>query len=180
MRIISGIYKGKRLTAPKTLPVRPTTDFAKEGLFNILHHRIDFEEVTVLDLFSGTGNIAYEFASRGSREVRAIDIDFGCVKFIKKTALELDLPIEAIKMDVFKYIDTATSRYDIIFADPPYAIDTNSLIKLIENIFANHLLKEDGLLIVEHPKQVNLSEVLNFSESRKYGSSVFSFFRHSI
>lgn len=180
MRIISGIYKGKRLTAPKTLPVRPTTDFAKEGLFNILHHRIDFEEVTVLDLFSGTGNIAYEFASRGSREVRAIDNDFGCVKFIKKTALELDLPIEAIKMDVFKYIGTGTSHYDIIFADPPYAMDTNSLIKLIEDIFAYHCLKEDGLLIVEHPKQVTLSDVVNFRESRKYGSSVFSFFRHSV
>ncbi len=179
MRIISGIYKGKRLTAPKTLPVRPTTDFAKEGLFNILHHRIDFEEVTVLDLFSGTGNIAYEFASRGSREVMAVDNDFGCVKFIKKTAMELDLPIEAVKLDVFKYISTGNSSYDIIFADPPYAIDTSLLKELIENIFLCNWLKEDGLLIIEHPKQVVLSEVTHFTESRKYGSSVFSFFRHS-
>lgn len=176
MRIISGIYKGKRLTAPKTLPVRPTTDFAKEGLFNILHHRIDFIDVTVLDLFSGTGNIAYEFASRGSKEVLAIDNDFGCVKFIKKTALELDLPIEAMKLDVLKYIRTGNSKYDIIFADPPYAIDTELLKELIRNVFEHDWLKEDGLLIVEHPKQVNLSEEAHFTESRKYGSSIFSFF----
>jgi 16S rRNA (guanine966-N2)-methyltransferase len=178
MRIISGIYKGKRLTAPKTLPVRPTTDFAKEGLFNILHHRIDFEEVTVLDLFSGTGNIAYEFASRGSKAIMAIDSDFGCVKFIKKTALELELPIEALKLDVFKYIQTGNSSYDIVFADPPYAIETDLLKEMVKNVFDHNWLKEDGLLIVEHPKQVNLSEIAQFTESRKYGSSVFSFFSH--
>lgn len=179
MRIISGIYKGKRLTAPKTLPVRPTTDFAKEGLFNILHHRIDFEEVKVLDLFSGTGNIAYEFASRGSMEVMAIDNDFGCVNYINKTAQELDLPIKAMKLDVLKYIRTGNSSYDIIFADPPYAIETDLLKELINNVFDKMWLKEDGLLIVEHPKQVVLSEVPHFMESRKYGSSVFSFFGHS-
>ena len=102
MRIISGQYKGKRLTAPKSLPVRPTTDFAKEALFNILNHRIDFNDVKMLDLFAGTGNISYEFASRGTQEITCVDADFGCIKFISKIADELSFPIRAIKSDVYK------------------------------------------------------------------------------
>lgn len=176
MRIISGIHKGRRLMAPKNLPVRPTTDFAKEGLFNILHHRIHFHEIKVLDLFSGTGNIAYEFASRGAKDVTAVDSDFGCVRYIKKTAEELNLPIEALKLDVFKYIDKSNSRFDIIFADPPYAIDTKALKELIQKVFELNWLKENGLLIIEHPKTVNLSEEPHYIESRKYGGSLFSFF----
>ena len=105
MRIISGKNKGQRLTAPKKLPVRPTTDMAKEALFNILNNQYYFNEVSVLDLFAGTGNISYEFASRGSENITAVDVDFGCIKYITATSSEMDFPIVAIKKDVFQYSD---------------------------------------------------------------------------
>ena len=122
MRIISGKYKGKRLMAPKKLPVRPTTDFAKEGLFNILNNKIRFDEVSLLDLFSGTGNISYEFASRGTDEVTSVDAHYGCVKYINQISEELDFSIKTVKSDVFKYLKTTPFTFDVIFADPPYAI----------------------------------------------------------
>ena len=106
MRIISGKFKGKRLIAPKTLPVRPTTDMAKEALFNILNFQIDFQEIKLLDLFAGTGNISYEFISRGTTQITAVDQHYGCVKFINKTANELEAEINTVKSDVFKYLDT--------------------------------------------------------------------------
>src|SRR6056300_484568 len=105
MRIMSGTFKGKRLQAPKQLPVRPTTDMAKEGLFNILNNRYYFDELKVLDLFSGTGNIAYEFASRGSLDITTVDGDYGCVKFIEKITKELDFPIKSVKMDAFLFLE---------------------------------------------------------------------------
>lgn len=176
MRIISGQYKGKRLTAPKSLPVRPTTDFAKEALFNILNHRIDFNEVTVLDLFAGTGNISYEFASRGAEEIWAVDADFGCIKFISKTAEELEFPIKAIKSDVYKYLASAAGSFNVVFADPPYAFAIEQMDSLVQSLYANNWIKEDGMVIIEHTKHINLSSILNFTEARKYGGSVFSFF----
>jgi 16S rRNA (guanine(966)-N(2))-methyltransferase RsmD len=176
MRIISGSHKGRRLTAPKNLPVRPTTDFAKEGLFNILHHQIDFPEVTMLDLFSGTGNIAFEFASRGCPEITSVDAHHGCVAFIKKTADELEFPISTIKSDVFKYLEKATGSYDVIFADPPYAFEVQELNTIVEKIFQNGLLKPDGMIIIEHSKQIDISELPHFEHFRRYGGSVFSFF----
>ncbi|MEZ8003576.1 MAG: RsmD family RNA methyltransferase, partial [Patiriisocius sp.] len=120
MRIISGLHKGKRLMAPKSLPVRPTTDFAKEGLFNILNHRWMFQDISLLDLFSGTGNISYEFASRGCKDITSVDSHFGCVKYISKISEELDYNIHAIKADIFKYTKMPSRSFDIIFADPPY------------------------------------------------------------
>ena len=176
MRIISGTHKGKRLQAPKSLPVRPTTDFAKEALFNILNHKIDFSEVSMLDLFSGTGNIAYEFASRGCQNITAVDAHYGCVKFISQTAETLDFPIQTIKADVSKYVCMSHSKFDVIFADPPYIFDAEEIEKIVMQIFENSLLSEDGFLIIEHSKHTDLAKVPHFERSRKYGGSVFSFF----
>ncbi len=178
MRIISGNYKGKRITAPSKLPVRPTTDMAKEALFNILNNQYHFQNLAVLDLFSGTGNIAYEFAARGSKPITAVDANYDCVKFIKKTSAELDFPITTIKSDVFKYLEKAAGKNDIIFADPPYNIDLSEFEKIVQLVFENKLLNDDGLLIVEHSKHSDLSHIENFRDQRRYGGSVFSFFEY--
>jgi 16S rRNA (guanine(966)-N(2))-methyltransferase RsmD len=176
MRIISGSFKGKRLMAPKNLPVRPTTDMAKEGLFNILNNRYYFDELKVLDLFSGTGNIAYEFASRGSRDITVVDAHFGCIKYIDQTAAQLNVPINSIKMDVFSFLEKTTDQFDIIFADPPYDMDVEDFNKIVELTFERTLLKPGGSLIVEHEKHTHLKEAEGFLEDRKYGGSVFSFY----
>ncbi len=176
MRIISGKHKGRRITAPKNLPVRPTTDMSKEALFNILNNHFNFNGLKVLDLFSGTGNISYEFASRGSGPITSVDGDMGCVNFIKKTATELDLDISAIKSDVFTFLERNKSTYDIIFADPPYNLDQKEFEKVIQLIFDNELLDEDGMLIVEHSKHTILNHMTNFSFDKHYGGSVFSFY----
>lgn len=176
MRIISGKYKGKRLMAPKKLPVRPTTDFAKEGLFNILNNKVRFDEVSLLDLFSGTGNISYEFASRGTEEVTSVDAHYGCIKYINQISEELDFSIKTIKSDVFKYLKTTPFTFDVIFADPPYAIDQSEFEDIINKIFERSLLNPEGMLIIEHSKHTDLSEVKHFVEDRRYGGSIFSFF----
>jgi len=176
MRIISGKHKGRRITAPKNLPVRPTTDMSKESLFNILNNHFNFNGLKVLDLFSGTGNISYEFASRGSGSIISVDGDMCCVNFIKKTANELDLNISAIKSDVFSFLKKNKSTYDIIFADPPYNLDQKEFEKIIQLIFDNELLCEEGMLIIEHSKHTKLNHMSNFSFDKHYGGSVFSFY----
>tara|TARA_R110002050_G_scaffold125960_1_gene246542 strand:+ start:86 stop:619 length:534 start_codon:yes stop_codon:yes gene_type:complete len=176
MRIISGTYKGRRLTAPKNLPVRPTTDFAKEALFNILRVRYFFDELSVLDLFAGTGNISYEFASRGVPNITSVDAHQGCVQYINKVSEEFTFPIQSVKADVFKYLENASGKYDVIFADPPYELSALELGKIVIAVFEKKLLEEDGMLIIEHSKQNDLSHSANFTESRKYGGNVFSFF----
>lgn len=176
MRIISGKYKGRRITTPKNLPVRPTTDMSKEALFNVLNNHFNFSELKVLDLFSGTGNISYEFGSRGSESITSIDGDMGCVNFIKKTAKEFDLNITAIKSDVFKFLEKHKGTYDIIFADPPYGIEQKEFEKLILLVFENELLNEEGMLIVEHSKHTKLDHMMHFSFQKNYGGSVFSFY----
>ncbi len=176
MRIISGKLKGKRISAPKNLPVRPTTDMAKESLFNILNNLYYFDAVSVIDLFSGTGNIAYEFASKGTQSIYAIDGNFGCVRFIHKTAKELDLPIYPYKSDVFKFLEKTDLRVDIIFADPPYNLTVPEFLKIVDMVFEKNMLHEEGVLIVEHSKHTNISYHPKFAYSKKYGGSVFSFF----
>lgn len=176
MRIISGKYKGRKITAPKKLPVRPTTDMAKEALFNILNNHYNFSELSVLDLFAGTGNIAYEFASRGADRISAVDADFGCVKFIDQTAKAFDFNIEAIKSDVFKFLEKSVLKTDIIFADPFYDMPVENFEKIPELVFDRHLLLDHGMLVIEHSKHTDLSHVPHFSNARKYGGSVFSFF----
>jgi len=176
MRIISGRLKGRKITAPKKLPIRPTTDFAKEALFNILNNVYHFNGLEILDVFAGSGNISYEFSSRGAGAVIAVDESLDCIKFIKKTAEDLDLNITPVKSDAFKYMEKASINADILFADPPYNFDADSLKKIVTITFERNLLKEDGVLIIEHSKKIDLSSSPNFEEIRKYGNSVFSFF----
>ncbi len=176
MRIISGLYKGRRITAPKKLPVRPTTDMAKEALFNILHHQYYFDGISVLDLFSGSGNISYEFASRGTEQITAVDDNYGCIKFINETAEAFEMSISTIKSDVYKFLEKSKQKHDIIFADPPYNFEVEKFSKIPELVFQNQLLEDDGLLIVEHSKHTDLSHLDHYSHSKSYGGNVFSFF----
>lgn len=176
MRIISGEYKGRRINAPKKLPVRPTTDLAKESLFNILNNRYYFDEISVLDLFAGTGNISYEFASRGTEDITAVDANLGCVKFIEQVSNDFDMSINVIKADVFKYLEKTQGKHTIIFADPPYDFTNEEFLQIVETVRINDLLDEDGTLIIEHSKHTDISESTGFLESRHYGGSVFSFF----
>ena len=176
MRIISGKYKGRRIMPPKNLPVRPTTDMSKEALFNVLNNHFNFSELKILELFAGTGSISYEFASRGCTPILCVDGDMGCVNFIKKTAKEFDFDITALKSDVFKFLEKHKGNYDIIFADPPYGMNQKEFEKIIELIFENELLDEEGMLVVEHSKYTKLDQMSNFSFQKNYGGSVFSFF----
>ena len=176
MRIISGKFKGRRIFPPKGLPVRPTTDMSKEALFNVLNNHFSFEGLKVLDLFSGTGNISFEFASRGSDNITSVDGDFGCVKFIKQVAEEYDFNIAAIKSDVFKFLEKNNNSYDIIFADPPYALDQKTFDKIVLLIFDQNLLREDGMMVIEHSKYTKLDHLIHFSFKKSYGGSIFSFF----
>jgi 16S rRNA (guanine966-N2)-methyltransferase len=175
MRIIGGRLKGLRLNPPKNLPVRPTTDLAKEALFNILQNQLDLEDIKVLDLFSGTGNLALEFASRYAESVTAIDRSIQCINYVKDCARQHGLTqITTFKADVFKYLELETEQYDLIFADPPY--DLNRIPELPKIIFNKKLLVPGGLLIVEHQSNQNLSNHRNFTDQRRYGHSSFSFF----
>ena len=178
MRIISGKYKGRRLNPPKKLPVRPTTDMVKEALFNILNNRIYFNKLSVLDLFSGTGSISFEFASRGTENITAVDQDYGCVKFISKTTEEFNMPINVIKSDAFKYLQSCDHKYTIIFADPPYDFSDDLFKKIHNLVFQNNLLDNEGLLIIEHSKHTDLSQLENYDSSRNYGGNMFSFFKN--
>ena len=179
MRIISGLYKGRKIMAPKKLPVRPTTDMAKEALFNILNNQYYFDELSVLDLFSGTGNISYEFASRGTEQITAVDANYGCIKFINDTAENFEMPINTIKSDVFKYLENSKQKHTIIFADPPYDFEVELFSKIPELIFRNGLLKEEGLLIIEHSKHTDLSQLEHYSHTKSYGGNAFSFFENN-
>ncbi len=175
MRIISGKYKRRVISPPKNLPVRPTTDMAKESLFNILGNYFDFEDKAALDLFAGTGNISYEFVSRGCNTVTAVDKDFGCTKFISHTANKLQMTeLKVTRLDVFRFIEKTKFKYDIIFADPPYIL--KNIDEISKTVFENKILNNGGWLIVEHPGEIDLSKSLHFYEHRKYGRVNFSFF----
>ncbi|KAB1159301.1 methyltransferase [Tenacibaculum aiptasiae] len=176
MRIISGKYKSKRISAPKNLPVRPTTDMAKESLFNILNNLYYFENISVIDLFAGTGNISYEFASRGTETIYAVDANYGCIKFINQTSKELDLNINTYKSDVYKFLEKTPLKSDVVFADPPYDFEASQFLKIVDLVFEKELLNEDGILIVEHSKHTDLTEHPKHSYDKRYGGNVFSFF----
>ncbi|OOG19079.1 16S rRNA (guanine(966)-N(2))-methyltransferase RsmD [Sphingobacterium sp. CZ-UAM] len=179
MRIIGGKIGGLRLNPPSNLPVRPTTDIAKEALFNILQNRLEFDGLNCLDLFAGTGNISFELASRGVEHVDSVDLHFKCVQYIMDTVKKMKLEqIKAKKADVFKFITSCKSTYDLIFADPPY--DIPKLPQLPKLILENNLLNDNGLLIVEHPSTRQMEEHPNFIETRKYGYSSFSFYTNSL
>lgn len=176
MRIIGGEHKGIRLRPPANLPVRPTTDLAKEALFNILQNRMDFQGLSVLDLFAGTGSITFEFASRGAGRVVAVDQHGKCVKFVKETASELGLAgIETVRADVLRFLKGRAEAFDVVFADPPY--DLPALPQLPAMVLDGGFLAQDGLLIVEHPRMRKLAEHPAWQDTRNYGNSAFSFYR---
>lgn len=174
MRIIAGIYKGKNIITPKNLPVRPTTDFAKESLFNILINRIDFSNTNLLELFAGTGNIGYEFASRGCKNITSVDVNFQCIQFIKQMNQKLKLNNRIIRTDAIRFLKQIKEPYSFIFADPPYQMKGITSIPNI--IFKKNLLTKGGTLIIEHDKKLDFSDHSNFQEKRNYGRVNFSFF----
>ena len=179
MRIVSGKYKGKRISAPKNLPVRPTTDMAKEALFNILNNRFYFDEISVLDLFAGIGSISLEFASRGCDKVVAVDQHPGCIRFLDQTSQSIQANIQCVRSDAYVYLEKTAMKFDVIFADPPYDMDKAEFEKIIQLVIERDLLEPDGLLVIEHRAKMKFEDHVAFSESRKYGSSAFSFFSSS-
>lgn len=176
IRIISGSRKGRKIVAPSNLPVRPTTDFAKEGLFNVLVNKIDFEEVKFLDLFAGTGNISFEMASRGCKDITCVDSDARCLKFINETAGKLEFPkFKTVRTDAFSFIKKAKTKWDLIFVDPPYEM-VEETGKIPRMVIESGMLEEGGLLIIEHPERIYFTDTSEMLETRKYGKVNFSFF----
>ena len=176
MRIIGGKFKGRRINPPSDFKARPTTDFAREGLFNILNNRVDFESINVLDLFSGTGSMSYEFASRGASSVHLVEKDIRHILGIKKIIRELDLEnVKPIHIDVKAYLKTCSVKYDIVFADPPYELSW--LNELPDIITQANIIKEDGFFILEHPRDLSFGSHKLFFEHRNYGGVNFSFFK---
>ncbi len=175
-RIISGKFRGKIIKAPLNLPVRPTTDFAKEALFNILNNHFYLDEIQVLDLFAGTGNLSYELASRGCESISAVDQNPKCCNFISKTSESLGFSdaIEVHRSDAIEFLKRDYRTYDLILADPPY--EYSEYVGLIEQVFFKKLLSKDGLLVIEHDRETDLSPEEHFYEMRKYGKVAFSFF----
>ncbi len=161
---------------PVNLPVRPTTDFAKSALFNILNNYFDFEELSVLDLFAGAGSIAFEFASRGTNSITCVDDNIQCIQFIKKAALEFNLTgFNCIRSEVFGFISKESKKYDIVFADPPFEMEETD--RLPDLILENNYLSPNGWLIVEHQSKRHLNSIAKPFDIRKYGNCGFSFYK---
>lgn len=176
MRIIGGKYRGRRIEPPADLKARPTTDFAREGLFNILANRIDFDDAEVLDLFSGTGSISYEFASRGAKLVHLVEQNRKHINGIQRIIRDVGIEnIRPIHIDVKSYLKTCQAKYDVVFADPPY--DLPWLKEIPDLVIVAKVLKDDGFFILEHPRDLSFSASQYFFEHRSYGGVNFSFFR---
>ena len=176
MRIISGKYKGRAINPPRNLRARPTTDFAKENLFNVLGNLVDFEECDVLDLFAGTGSISYEFASRGARSVTAVEINPGHYKIIPQTAAQLGIGrLHAVKANAFLYLKNCNKQFDIVFSDAPYDLEGSE--EIVRLTLEGDRLRSGGLLIFEHSKKADFSDNACFCQLRSYGSVQFSFFK---
>ncbi len=176
MRIISGIHGGKRISPPTNMPyTRPTTDIAKEGLFNVIQNNLDIEELKTLDLFGGTGCISYELASRGVQDVTIVEKDTSMYDFIKKTSAQLVFEnFKVVKADVFKFIENTTEQYDFIFAGPPYALGT--IDELPKKIFSLKLLTPKGWFVLEHTPRNNYKKFEGYKTERNYGTTIFSIF----
>jgi 16S rRNA (guanine(966)-N(2))-methyltransferase RsmD len=176
MRIIGGSLKGRSIVPPAGFNARPTTDFAKEGLFNVLSNELVIEDISVLDLFSGTGSISYEFASRGCGNITAVEMNMMHYKFIKKNSAELKLgPIQVVRMNVFDFLNICKLKYDLIFADPPFNMDNFGQIP--DKIVNSGILNDHGYLIIEHSGDFNFSGNPRFTKEKKYGNVHFSFFK---
>jgi len=175
MRIIGGKYKSRRIESPPGFKARPTTDFACESLFNILNNRINFEEISVLDLFAGTGSISYEFSSRGAKEIHLIEQDPNHISGIKKIIKDFGFEnIKPVHINVQTYLKICKTKYDIVFADPPY--DLRWLRNIPDLVNKSGVMKPEGFLVLEHPKKINFSDHELFFEHRNYGGVNFSFF----
>ncbi len=176
MRIIGGAHQRRIIQPPPGLPVRPTTDKAKEALFNILNQRVEFEGLRVLDLFSGTGNVSYEFASRGAVEVVSVEMNSKCCRFINKVKSQLRFDnLSCLKMDVMRYIRNSPGGFDLVFADPPYQMD--GIEDLPHKIMDKRIITDGGILIIEHGPGVSFSVNPRLTETRKYSKVHFSFFK---
>jgi len=179
MRIISGNHRGKRIVAPENLPVRPTTDYAKESLFNILNNYFYFDSIEVLDLFAGTGNISYEFAARDAVKVVAVDNNELCTNFIEKNAQSLQYDnLKVVRNDAIRFLTDCKQTFNVIFADPPY--DWNKYDAIPQLVFGNNLLCKDGFLVIEHAVEVNLQNRPKFYQQRHYGKVNFSIFAENL
>jgi len=179
VRIISGKYRAKQIIAPSNLPVRPTTDFAKSALFNILNLHFNFSSVRFLDLFCGTGNISFEMISRGCEHIVAVDANSQCLNFVRRIAeQELKCTIKTTRYDALRFIKSCKEKYDIIFADPPYKYESRE--ELINSIFSYELLEKGGVFVLEHPSGDHYDGIKEFVEKRSYGAVQFSFFKNSI
>jgi len=176
MRIISGEYGGRRINPPSKMPhTRPTTDVAKEGLFNVLQHKIDIEGMKTLDLFGGTGSISYELASRGAGDLTIVEKDSTMYEFIRKTIRELRTEnITPVKMDVFKFLEQCSEKFDFIFAGPPYALI--NIDELPRQIFEKDLLNKDGWFVLEHTPRNDYKTFPYYKTERNYGTTIFSIF----
>lgn len=176
MRIIRGILKTKKITVPKNFPSRPTTDFAKEGLFNMLENRFDLIDLKLLDLCAGTGNISFEWLSREAGETVVVDRNFNVTRHIRTLAKSFGITgnIRVIHSDVVKYLEKADETFDLIFADPPYEAKFHE--DIVRLVVERELLNENGLLIIEHGKRTDLSQFPFYESSRGYGNVIFSFF----
>jgi 16S rRNA (guanine966-N2)-methyltransferase len=178
LRIVGGTYKGRKIEVLKGFDSRPTTDFAKVALFNILANHINFELIKVLDLFCGTGSISFEFASRGCTEIDLVDINSRSIHFIKDTADKWGIQgLHAVRIDVFRFIQVCKKQYNLIFADPPYKL--KYIHEIPDRVFDNHLLLPAGWLIIEHSRSDNFSTHSKFFDERKYGNVHFSFFKRN-
>lgn len=175
MRIIGGKFKSRRFSIPKNFPSRPTTDFAKEGLFNILVNKYTFDDLKILDLCAGTGNISMEFLSRGAGNIVAIDQNFNSVCHIKGLLREFNCEdkMVVVKSEIMKFLNATEKKFDLIFADPPFAFESHASIA--EVIFERKILNNNGVLIIEHGKEVSLENITHFSFVRMYGNVHFSF-----
>ena len=176
MRIITGQYKGRHFDIPRTFKARPTTDFAKENIFNVLQGYIDFEDATALDLFAGTGSISLELVSRGCKQVVSVEADRDHANFIRQCFKKLNEDRDIlVRGDVFRFLKSCHQKFDFIFADPPYALE--DLAKIPDLVFNGELLNEDGIFVFEHGKNHDFSAHPRFLEHRSYGSVNFSLFR---
>lgn len=176
MRIISGKLGGRVIKPPTNMPkTRPTTDIAKEGLFNILQHNIDFQDIKTLDLFGGTGSISYELFSRGATDLTIVEKDSTMFAFIEKTITALHIEgLKCMKMDVFHFLAQCTAQYNFIFAGPPYAL--TNIDELPKIIIEKNILKQNGWFVLEHTPRNNYSKYEKFVQQRNYGTTIFSFF----
>ena len=178
MRIIGGEFGGRKINPPSKMPyTRPTTDVAKEGLFNVIENNLDISSLKTLDLFGGTGSISYELSSRGAKDITVIEKDNSMYEFIKKTAKELKLEnLRVIKMDVFRFISQCSEKFNLIFAGPPYALTT--IDELPKLIFEKQLLNPKGWFVLEHTPRNNYKNFPFYATERNYGTTIFSIFIH--